>query len=82
MTRLELIDKIEHGSDIMLDIAGKHFTIITWAKEGIGIGEQYPNCGAMQYFDTAAELVNGFRVNGIPIGDIAAGIHITDYTGV
>lgn len=80
MTRNELIVKIENGSDIMFDVSGRHYTILTWTAEGIGIDEQYPNDGDMQYFASAEELVDSFKVNGIPLGDIAAGVKITDYT--
>lgn len=43
MTRSEFIRKIEEGRDIMFDVLGRHYTILTWLDEGIGIGEQYPN---------------------------------------
>ncbi len=80
MTKAELIQKIEDGRDIMFDVAGKHFTILTWMEEGIGIDEQYPNDTEMQHFKTAKELVENFKVNGVALGDLAQGIRITDYS--
>ena len=80
MTKAELIQKIEDGSDIMFDVAGKHFTILTWMEEGIGIGEQYPNDTEMQYFKTAKELVEGFKINGVALEDLVQGVRITDYS--
>lgn len=64
----------------MFDLSGKHFTILTWCKEGIGIGEQYPNDTQMSFFRSAKDLVDGFTVNGVPLGELAFGIRITDYT--
>ena len=80
MTKNEFIDKIENGSDILLDVSGKHFTILTWCDDGIGIDEQHPNEKGMQYFDTPEELAEKFLVDGIPIGDISQDITITQYT--
>ena len=80
MTKNEFIEKIENGSDIMFDVSGKHFTILTWPDEGTGIDEQNPNEKGMQYFDTAEELVEKFLIDGTPIGELADGITITDYS--
>lgn len=80
MTKAELIEKIDRGSDIMLDVAGKHYSIFTWMENGIGIGEQAPLDSGLKYFQTAQELVENFKVNGVPLGDITAGVRITDYT--
>lgn len=80
MTKNEFITKIENGSDIMFDVSGKHFTILTWCDDGIGIDEQYPNERGMQYFKTAKELVENFVVDNVHIGDLANKIVITDYT--
>lgn len=41
MTRTEFIKKIEKGSDILFDVADRHYVIFTWMENGIGIGEQY-----------------------------------------
>ncbi len=80
MTRAEFVEKIENGSDIMFDVRGKHFTILTWPDDGIAIDEQYPNDGNVKYFRTAEELVDGFFVDGKPIANIADEIRITEYT--
>lgn len=80
MTKNEFIEKIENGSDIMFDAAGKHFSIFTWMDEGIGIGEQYPHDGNMQYFDTAQALVEHFMIGNKPLSDYINTVVITDYT--
>ena len=80
MTKNEFINKIERGSDIMFDVHDKHFTILTWCNEGIGIDEQHPNEKGMQYFETASELAEKFLVNNIPIGNLVNNIIITDYS--
>lgn len=80
MTKAELIQKIENGSDILFDVSGRHLAIFTWTENGIGVGEQYPNETVLQYFKTARELVENYRVNGIALGDLAQGIRITDYS--
>lgn len=80
MTKNEFIDKIENGSDIMFDVSGKHFTILTWCEDGIGIDEQHPNEKGMQYFKSAEELVDRFHVDNRPISDLASEIVITDYS--
>jgi len=80
MTKSELIEQIENGSDIMFDVAKKHFTILTWTDDGIAIGEQFPNDGELQYYESAEDLVEGFMVNGRPLGSLAKDIVITQYT--
>ena len=80
MTKNEFIKKIENGSDIMFDVSGKHFTILTWCDDGIGIDEQHPKERGMKYFKTAKELVENFFVDNVPIGDLINEIVITDYT--
>lgn len=80
MTRAELIDKIDNGSDIMFSVAGKQFTILTWTDEGIAIGEQYPNDGELQYFDTPEDLVDNFMISGKTLGERSKEIVITQYT--
>lgn len=80
MTSRELIEKIENGNDIMLDVAGKHLTIITWLDDGIGIDEQAPKDGNLQVFPTAEDLVNGYRMNGAPLAALAKTAVITSYT--
>lgn len=80
MTRNELIEKIENGSDILFDVSGKHYTILTWCDEGIAIGEQNRPEDPLLYFPTAKELVENFKVNGVPLGELAAGVRITEYS--
>lgn len=80
MTRDEFITKIENGSDIMFDVSGKHFTILTWCENGIGIDEQHPNETGMQYFHTAEELLEKFPVDGVPLGALSGKIVITDFS--
>lgn len=80
MTKNEFIDKIENGSDIMFDVADRHFSIFTWMDEGIGIGEQYPHDDKMQYFDSAEALVENYTVDGKPLSDLIDKVVITDYT--
>ncbi len=80
MTKSELIKKITYGSDIMFDVRGKHYTILTWPDKGIAIGEQ----GIYEeplYFDSAEDLVNHFMVDAVPLSDLCSEIVITDYTG-
>lgn len=80
MTKSEFVDKIERGSDIMFDVYDKHYTILTWCDDGIGIDEQHPNEKGMQYFETTSELVEKFLINNIPIGELINKIIITDYS--
>ena len=40
MKKSEIAAKIESGRDIMFDVGNRHYTIITWLDDGIGIGEQ------------------------------------------
>ncbi len=80
MTRNEFIEKIDRGCDILLHVAGKDVGIFTWCDEGIGIDESHPNEKGMQYFPTAEALVEGYLVDGVPLGDLVENIVITDYT--
>ena len=80
MTKKEFIDKIKNGSDIMFDVAGRHYVIFTWMDEGIGIGAQFPPGGKMQYFDTSEALVAHYKIGGKPLADLVNQIVITDYT--
>ncbi len=80
MTRNEMISKIENGSDIMFDVKGRHFTILTWLPEGIGIDEQHPHDGNTQYFDTAEDLIDQYTIDGKSLSELAKEIVITDYT--
>lgn len=80
MTRVELIEMIENGSDIMFSAAGRNYTILTWTEEGIAIGERFPNDHEIRYFTTAEELVDGFMIGGKSLGEQAMEIRITEYT--
>lgn len=80
MTKSDFINKIESGSDIMFDVYDKHYTILTWCDDGIGIDEQHPNEKGMRYFGSASELAEKFLVNNIPIGELTNEIIITDYS--
>ena len=79
MDKDEFIQKIKKNSDIMFDINEKHYTILTWCDDGISICEQNstekPSC-----YSSAEELVNNYKVQGMPIGQLAPIIKITDYT--
>ena len=80
MTKADLIEKIKTGSDIMFSVAGKQYTILTWTDDGIAIGEQHPNDGELQYYDTAEDLVERFVVDGKPLEAIASNVRITQYS--
>lgn len=80
MTRAELVDKIDNGSDIMFSVVGKQYTVLTWTDDGIAIGEQHPNDGELQYFDTPEELVDTFMIAGKTLGELADKIVITQYS--
>lgn len=80
MTKNELIGKIENGSDIMFDVIGRHFTILTWTDEGIAIGEQFPYDGDMKYYSTAVELVENYKIGEMVLAELAGQVIITDYT--
>ena len=79
MTSTDFIEKIKHGSDIMFDVSGKHYTILTWPDEGIVICEQNV-AREERCFDSAESLVEKFEVNGVPLVDLCHEIVITDYT--
>ena len=78
MTREKMIDLIEKGSDIMLDVAGEHLVIFTWLDDGIGIGRQ--NSGEpLSIYETAQKLIDGYIVSGFPISAQLDKVSITDY---
>lgn len=80
MIKDEFIAKIENGRDIMFDVEKRHYTIITWLDDGIGIGEQNrPESGISVYPD-ADTLLKDFLVDGKPLGDLTEKIVITDYS--
>lgn len=80
MTRREWIEKIDNGSDILFSIGKKRFGIFTWFEEGIGIDESHPNEKGLQYFPSAEALVDKYLVDGVPLGDLAEKIRITEYS--
>jgi len=64
----------------MFDVDNRHFTICTWTDVGINIGEQDPNGKGGEVFKYSEELLNGFMISGICLGDLANKVIITDYT--
>jgi len=78
MTRNELTTLVENGCDIMFDVGGKHYTILTWPEDGIVIGEQRSDYDVA--FPDVDSLLNGYLVNGIPLGELAEEVVITDYS--
>ena len=79
MTRTEFIKKIEKGSDILFDVADRHYVIFTWMENGIGIGEQY-HTDPLKFFDTPESLIDNFQVDGTPLVHLCNKIIITEYT--
>ena len=79
MTKTEFISQIDNGYDIMFDVLDRHFTILTWLDEGVGIGEQCKNT-PLEIFRTAEELVECFRVDGRTLAELAEAIKITQYS--
>ena len=80
MTRSEFITKIENGYDNMFDVAGKHYTILTWTDAGIEIGEQNRPDVPIQCFATAEQLVDNFLVHDVPLSKLVQKVVITDYS--
>lgn len=79
MTKTEFISQIDNGYDIMFDVLDRHFTIVTWLDEGIGIGEQNKN-SPPEIFRTAKELVECFKVDDRTLADLVERIKITQYS--
>lgn len=79
MTKSELIDLIDKGSDIMFDVCGRHYTILTWCEKGINIGEQFSYEEGL-YYDTPEELVESFKVGDKTLAELASNVVITDYS--
>lgn len=80
MTKNEFVKKIEDGRDIMFDVAGRHYTIVTWLDDGIGIGEQNDQDGNIAVYPDANALVEGFIVGDKHLGDLVDKVVITDYS--
>lgn len=62
----------------MIDVGKKHYTILTWPKEGIVICEQ--NTQNEKTYDSAEQLMNNFRVEGKTLAERVSQIVITDYS--
>ena len=58
MTISEFKKLIETSGDIMFQCANKKYTICTWCKEGIMIGEQNSPVDDSTYFTSSDELIN------------------------
>ena len=80
MKKSEFIVKIENGRDIMFDVEGRHYTIITWLDDGIGIGEQNKPQNEISIYPDVDTLLNDFLVDGKPLGDLTENVVITDYS--
>lgn len=80
MTKNELIRKIEKGTDIMFTVDEKGYTICD--TEQFENGKDIAPWGSSEAiaFQDAKSLVNKFLIDGIPLGDIARKVIITDYT--
>lgn len=79
MTREKMIDLIENGSDIMLDVAGEHLVIFTWLDDGICIGRQNSD-EPLSIYETAQNLIDEYKVSGLPISAQLDKVSITDYS--
>lgn len=80
MTRSEWEKLIEDGRDIMFDVRGKHYTILTWFADGINISEQDPVDDPGVCFPSAAALLDEYRIDGVSLGDLSGEVKITDYS--
>ena len=77
MTKNELIEKIENGSEIMLTIEGRGFTIFNYNEPDIG---EWDNPDTVRKYKSAEDLVERHTINGIPISRLADKINITSYS--
>lgn len=68
MTENEFVAIIDGGGDIMFDCGDKHFTICYWTDGPIYIAEQETEANEGD-FNSAAELLAQYQVNGIPLKD-------------
>ena len=78
MTKEEFKDLIENGRDIMFDVSGKHYTILTWWDDGILIAEQNTE-NHKGVFSNEADLLDNYHIDGIPLGKLSEQIVITQY---
>lgn len=67
MTIEQFNDLIENHDDIMMHCESFKFTIMT-CYEKLLIGEQ--NKGKPTYYDTVEDMLDGFKVNGKPLGEV------------
>ncbi len=79
MTRNDLKQKIENGSDIEREVNGIGLTICTWTENGISISEWNSPETAVTY-ETAEQLIDGYTIRGVPLLKLIGGVKITDYT--
>ena len=71
--------KIEEAMDcIVFTVVGKGYTILVWLEEGISIAEWNKEETEMIYPD-AKSLVENFKVDCVPLGDLVGEIKITEY---
>lgn len=80
MTKQELIEKIRKGTDIMFKIGEKGFTICDSVDYDDGKDIAPWGGDGATVFPDAETLVNQFLIDGIPLGDLAQDVMITDYT--
>lgn len=76
--RQKLISLIEAGSDIEFSYNGVMYTILPWTDDGITIGAQGVDNDAT--FPDAAALLQGYRIDGMPLEDVLPSIHL-EFTG-
>ena len=80
MGREEFAEKIENGRDILFEVAGKRFAIFTWMDDGIGIVERDVPGSEIQCFDSAEQLIDGFKVHDVPLAQLIRRVKITEYS--
>lgn len=79
MTRDKLIQLIEEAMDcIVFTVVGKGYTILVWPDEGISIVE-WNQEETKKIYPDARSLVENFKVDCVPLGDLAGEIIITEY---
>lgn len=79
MSRNELVEAIDFGSDIMFDCCDKSFSILGWYEAGPLIAEQ-SNGNNRQVFKDGADLVDNYKIDGKPLSDHLSNIEITYQT--
>ena len=65
LTRNEFIETVDTGNDVMFECSGKKFAIIM-TDDGPDIAEQ-ETCANRQTFADAAQLLDQYNVNGVPL---------------